>query len=212
MSSVFPMNVKEHLVSKSQPVDMSLSDDAAVLQRIIGELTPVAVDARRRIISTVCTFFGLTALPNDAASSPEVAPSRSIERVHSFQFSENDRPSLKKFLHEKDPKTDIDRVACLAYYLAYHRSTPNFKTKDITSLNTEAAQRRFSNTAFTVENATKIGYLVPSIKGCKQISSLGEKYVEALPNREAALEVKGRIRRTGGRRTGSKAKPSANEE
>src|SRR5258705_835088 len=36
--------------------------------------------------------------------------------------------SAKEFLAEKRPKTDVERVACLAYYLTHFRETPEFKT------------------------------------------------------------------------------------
>ena len=94
----------------------------------------------------------------------------------------------------KAPKTDIERVACLAYYLGHHRGTPHFKTREITSLNTESAHRALSNTAYAIDNATKAGLLVPSVKGSKQISALGEQFVEALPDRDAASEILQRIR------------------
>jgi hypothetical protein len=87
----------------------------------------------------------------------------------------------------------------LAYYLARYRSTPHVKTKDITALNRESAHRPFSNTAVAVDNATKTGYLVPSIKGSKQISAYGERFVEALPDREAAKEIMDRARSGRGR-------------
>ena len=80
----------------------------------------------------------------------------------------------------------MERVACLAYYLAHYRDQLHFKTADIRALNTEAAQRKFSNTAAAVGNAMNYGYLAPAIKGMKQLSAGGEMYVEALPDREAA--------------------------
>jgi hypothetical protein len=86
----------------------------------------------------------------------------------------------------KQPRTDVERVACLAYYLANYRETPHFKTLDISKLNTEAAQVKFSNAAKAVDNATAYGYLVPSTKGNKQLSAAGELFVEALPDRAAA--------------------------
>ncbi len=92
-------------------------------------------------------------------------------------------------MHDKAPQTDVERVACLAYYLSHYRSTPHVKTKDITALNTESAHKPFSNTALAVDNATKTGYLVPSVKGSKQVSAYGERFVEALPDREAAKEI-----------------------
>ncbi len=87
---------------------------------------------------------------------------------------------------EKQPKTDVERVACLAYYLAHFRRTPYFKTLDISKLNTEAAQIKFSNPTVAVDNATKLGYLVPASKGNKQVSHIGEQFVQALPDRDKA--------------------------
>lgn len=182
--------------------DAPVSSEAVVLQQIIAELSRFGPDARRRLINTVCTFYGLDA--GWLQMEPSVsAPRPSRERALPFQFSEDAAPSVKRFMHDKGPNTDVERVACLAYYLMHHRAMPHFKTKDITELNTEAAQRRFSNTAFAVENATKTGYLVPSIKGCKQLSASGERFVELLPDRNAAREVMERARpsRLGGRST-----------
>jgi hypothetical protein len=55
-------------------------------------------------------------------------------------------------LAEKQPKTDIERIACLAYYLRHFRDAPFFKTKYLSSLNTEAAQQKFSNAAYAGGN------------------------------------------------------------
>jgi hypothetical protein len=72
-----------------------------------------------------------------------------------------DRPEIpaKDFLFQKSPQTDIERVACLGFYLAHYRDTPHFKTIDISRLNTEAAQIKFSNGAFAVADATNAGLL-----------------------------------------------------
>jgi hypothetical protein len=94
-------------------------------------------------------------------------------------------------------------VACLAYYLANYRDTPHFKTIDISALNTEAAQPKFSNASVSVDNAKQAGLLVPATKGNKQISAAGEKYVELLPDREAAREA---LKNYRPRRLGKKSK------
>jgi hypothetical protein len=137
---------------------------------------------------TVCVFLGISRA-NVEASLPSPSHQLPPSRGSSFQFSEEDTPSVKQFMHEKSPQTDVERVACLAYYFAKYRDTPHVKTKDITELNKESAHRPFSNTAMAVDNATKTGYLVPSIKGSKQISAYGERFVEALPDRETAKEI-----------------------
>lgn len=94
--------------------------------------------------------------------------------------------SAKAFLASKRPATDIERVACLAFYLTHFRQSEVFKTKDLTLLNSEAALPRFANTANAVKNATKAEYLAPAGGGQKRITMRGEELVKALPDRTAA--------------------------
>jgi hypothetical protein len=171
------------------PTAVKTTDEADVLQRMIADLSSLPDDSRKRLIDTVCVFLGMSNPSRNDSVSHAVAPQVMSPRSSGFQFSEEDAPSVKQFLHDKNPQTDVERVACLAYYLARYRATPHVKTKDVTELNRESAHRPFSNTAFAVDNATKTGYLVPSIKGSKQISAYGERFVEALPDREAAKEI-----------------------
>ena len=86
----------------------------------------------------------------------------------------------------------MERVACLAYYLARYRNAHRFKTTDISKLNTEAAQIKLSNASNAISNGVRDGYLASAEKGLKQLSAEGEKYVEALPDREAAKNLKPR--------------------
>jgi hypothetical protein len=88
---------------------------------------------------------------------------------------------------------------CLAYYRAHYQDEPHFKTADIAKLNTEAAQRKFANTAYTINNAAATGYFVAAPGGQKQLSSMGEQYIEALPDRVAAKAVVDRARPRKGR-------------
>src|SRR5205823_6140877 len=83
--------------------------------------------------------------------------------------------SLKQFVTSKKPNTQYERVACLAYYLTHVRSTPQFKTADITKANTEAAAPKIANPSQIVGDTTKTyGYLSSAGKGNKQITALGE--------------------------------------
>lgn len=98
----------------------------------------------------------------------------------------------KQFVAQKKPKTDAERITCLAYFMTHHRGTPQFKTKDLTELNKEAAGSPFSNAAVAVSNATRDHYMAPAGGGAKQITVRGEEVVAALPDRErvqAALEA-----------------------
>jgi len=97
-------------------------------------------------------------------------------------------------MSEKLARTDIERVACLAYYLTHYRDAPHFKTIDISKLNTEAAQIKLSNPTVAVNNAAAKGLLASASGGNKQISAVGEEFVAALPDRDLAKTVLQKIR------------------
>lgn len=176
------------MIDKETEGEVNFQDEATALSRIITVLQNVSPDTRSRLVKTVVTFFDLES-PVSASSNVS-----KIERVEPYvrnssevpRFSDDRTMSPKEFLLEKQPKTDVERVACLAYYLTHYRDTPHFKTIDISKLNTDAAQRKFANTAKAVDNATRNEYLVPATKGQKQLGAIGEVFVQALPDRESA--------------------------
>jgi hypothetical protein len=150
-----------------------------------------AAEARKRVVRTVTTFFHIGPSPNDPIPSNTALPS---ERTARPSFSSETALTPKDFLLEKQPRTDVERIACLAFYLTHFRDVPHFKTIDLAKLNTEAAQPKFSNSAYSTTNAANMGYLAPATKGMKQLSAAGEQFVRALPDREAAKEAMSRAR------------------
>jgi hypothetical protein len=176
-----------------------LKNDLDLLKQMSEILTPLTSDDRQRLLQMVVTLFKIPItignVESQSAISSQVIRSTS-DQVRSF--SDHPEISPKQFLLEKEPRTDIERVVCLAFYITHYRGIPHFKTLDISKLNTEAAQAKFSNATYAVQNASNKGYLVPAIKGNKQISALGEKFVQALPDRELAKTIfsKQRVRRS----------------
>src|SRR5882724_5479488 len=134
-------------------------DDASAAQAlttVISALGRLDEDARRRVLQSVATFFAI-----GISSTPTVSkPAQTNGGRDDLAFTADRTPSPKAFLMEKQPRTDVERVACLAYYLTHYRNTPYFKTLDLGKLNTEAAQPKFSNAAYASNNALKMGYLV----------------------------------------------------
>lgn len=167
--------------------------DLDALTTIIGALKRMSREEQTRTLQAVSVFLGLNSepvrsshsTPITAQQTSKVAPLTDVRP----SFSEERGLSPKEFLRDKKPTSDVERVACLGYYLAHYRDTPHFKTVDISALNTEAAQPKFSNASMAVDNASKAGLLVQAIKGSKQLSSNGEHYVQLLPDREAAKEM-----------------------
>jgi hypothetical protein len=179
--------VRRQVVRRRSPVSRNESPDSAdALSRVIAELRSLASEEQQKILETAATFFGLQSTRRSAASVPQPTGANPALRPAGGGFSEPRDLSPKEFLLEKNPRTDVERVTCLAFYLAHYRDTPHFKALDINKLNTEAAQSKMSNVHVAVDNATRSGHLVPAGGGAKQISAAGELFVQALPDREAA--------------------------
>ena len=179
------------MVAKLTEVQMENSQpDLEALTVIIGALKRMSHEEQKRTLQAVSVFLGLGAEPvrNQVVSLSRAGASVPAVEIGT-SFSEERGASPKDFLRDKKPASDVERVACLAYYLTHHRHTPHFKTVDISALNTEAAQPKFSNASMAVDNASKAGLLVQAIKGAKQLSSSGEHYVQLLPDREAARDM-----------------------
>ena len=168
------------------PVDSNdeLHKLTEALTTTVSLLNTLSQENRQKLLQSLATIFSVnnfvaTTYRNGAMPMPVDAARRS-------QFSEDRSISPKDFMLQKLPRTDVEKVACLAYYLTHYRETPYFKTLDISKLNTEAAQMKFGNAAKAVDNATLTGYLAPATRGTKQLSAAGELFVRALPDREAA--------------------------
>jgi hypothetical protein len=162
----------------------TLNDVVAALQRLSDN------DPRERVLQAAAAFFRIVVSHSNLSSATSASkwwgPGSTRPNAPAVSFSEDRTMSPKDFLIQKQPRTEVERVACLAYYLAHYRDTPHFKTLDISTLNTDAAQPKFVNASQAVENALKTHYLAQASKGLKQISAPGEVFVQALPDRDAA--------------------------
>jgi hypothetical protein len=181
-------------------------DEKQIFSRVIDLLHRLAPEARYRVLRAAEVFFDI---PAPSASRASDDRPQHVIRVHGDarqpSFGDRQDMSAKDFLAQKEPATDVDRVACLAYYLTHFRGVKHFKTVDISALNTEAAQLKFSNAAFAVTNAHNAGLIVSAGKGQKQLSALGERYIDALPDREAARQVMKKMRGRSRRRKSKRA-------
>jgi hypothetical protein len=174
-------------------------DAMAVVYKILQPLSP---DEQARVLSWVEGKLGLK-------DGRQFGNESRVGGEASSATSESLQVSAKRFLAEKKPRTDLERITCLAYYQTHLKGSPKFKTRELTELNKDAAQSPFSNTAFAVVNATNAKYLAPAGGGYKQITVRGETLVEALPDPQrvrVALEANplGRSRRKTGRSNRSK--------
>jgi hypothetical protein len=168
------------VTEQGPPKGPKQQQEVEAINAIFQLLQDLEEDSQQRVLQTVVTYYQSTAPTYPKTSLPTTASPRAA------LFSEDRSISPKNFIVQKQPTTDVERVACLGYYLTHYRDTPHFKTLDISTLNTEAAQPKFANATVSMDNAMKMGYLVPATKGNKQLSAAGEVFVQKLPDREAA--------------------------
>ena len=190
-----------------------------MVNRVMEALLPLNAATRERVLRVVGSYFdnGVSSAEARKSKDPHFttqdAPTAAakggggLSRSRDPHFNTQEPPTPKDFLLEKRPTTNMDRVACLAYYLGHYRDMPHFKTTDISKLNTEAAQIKFTNTSYAVRDAAKSGYLAAVTKDTKQLTAAGEKFVEALPDRATAQDaMKGARPKRVRKKTASKAR------
>jgi hypothetical protein len=165
------------------------SKELNALASVLKALSPLEEKAREFVIRTVVDRLNIVKTAIDPKKDQLNGSSSGRNGTSLTDSLEGIEP--RRFLALKKPRTELERIVCLAYYLTHARSTPYFKTSDLTALNTEAAGGRFSNPSVTVNNATiQSRFFAPAGKeGKKQLTPLGEDYVRALPDFEAAKTV-----------------------
>ena len=168
--------------------------DLEIVTNIIKLLENLEKEKQIHILTTVKTFLKINGRSKSSSEIKKqngiwdvVFPVDSSKKIP--KFSDSKELSPKQFMYEKKPKTDIEKIACLGYYLANYRKTPHFKTLDLSRLNIDAAQQNFSNAPQAAKNAVQAGLFVPAAGGKRQMSTIGEQFVQALPDREAAMKI-----------------------
>ena len=160
---------------------------------ILSVLSDFDEKDQKHILASVSNWLQISDLvPQVALSQKATSIPNASQSIANISLESDISP--KEFLVEKEPESNAERVACLAYYLTHYRDTPHFKTGGIDALNTEAAQPKFSNPTVAVNNASRDKLLVASGKGTKQLSAMGEQFVLALPNREQAKNILKKMR------------------
>lgn len=164
-----------------------MSDDRELdaMNTAYGALSQLTQEEQVRVLDWLAQKLDVSAPPSRASLMVGPAASNGPRIIGG-----GSEVSPRDFVSSKRPATDVERIACLAYYLTHMRATALFKTRDLTQLNAEAKYPKFSNAAFAVANATKQNqYLAPVGGGKKQITVRGEALVEALPERERVAEA-----------------------
>jgi hypothetical protein len=190
------------------PTTSQFQEQIDALGAVLTALENLDADAQQFVVQTAAARLGLSATAPAHQSRNVAGASPLATSGNQHQLPGDISP--KQFLDQKRPTTDVERVTCLGYYLTNYRDTPHFKTADITALNTEAAQKKLSNASDSMSNAQQTNYLTNAHKrGLKQVTSFGEKIVEALPDRAAVAALFEAEKKHSARRKKKSAKKKA---
>jgi hypothetical protein len=198
------------------PVDQSGDTGLAELnamQTAYASLAVLKEPARHRAVMWLIESLGITGLRT--GTSVLVHPSVDAASSPTALGGTESAPNPREFMSRKKPQSQVERIACLTYYLTHYRDVQHFKASDISVLNTEAAGQKFGNLSRDFDNADRhSGYIVSAGKGAKQVTIRGEAVVEALPDRDAVKhalqEHPYRLKRSSG--TGKKASPAEGDD
>ncbi len=170
--------------------------DFKIVSQIVSVLENQDKNTQIHVLNTVATWLDIGSINKSFRTATMLTKlADTCNEATTPKFSNQKEMSPKQFMLEKRPKSDVERLACLAYYLTHYRNMPQFKTIDLSKLNTEAAQRKFANAAGTAKNAGTTHYFVQaSKKGYRQLSADGEQIIAALPDREAVAVIRKRMR------------------
>jgi hypothetical protein len=161
-------------------------DAVASLASVLNALHDLNADDARWVIEAACKKVGLTTPSADAGEDGHRRPGS----THQSADAERALTAPKDFMRKKSPATDVQKVACLGFYLAHFRNQREFKTADLTALNNEADGLKIGNATQAVNNATQQNHFFsPAGKGNKRITTLCEDVVDALPDQEKVKQV-----------------------
>jgi len=174
-----------------------ITEEFRAIQQALEALEPLGKDRWKFAVNMILARLGMGDVPTDRLGSlggrTASIPARN---------STTETVSIKEFIKAKAPRTDLERLTCLAYYLTHERGIEVFTTREIRKLNEEARGQPLANPSATANNAVSQNkYLSPVGHGKRRMTILGEDFVEALPDREKVKEVlQGRPARGGGRK------------
>ena len=152
------------------------------IEIIVSELNKLSDEDRSEVLD-----FALKQVSVKQVNLPDASGA-------SIQKGGGDLPkptSIDRFVSEKNPADQYQQVAVLAFYLKEYENNREFKNKDITAANIAARQTAIGNPADAICKAeTRYGFLTKgTTRGTRQLSTLGERVVEAFPNQEEVTTV-----------------------
>lgn len=180
--------------------DDTEDEEIAAIKTVLGVLTPLKPEARNNVIEYVFRRLGITPAAAAGAAQPTALQpaSQTAPAAPAFlTFPSGPQTDLRSFTEQKQPKSDNQMVAILAYYLANlapenerrDHVVPNDIKKYFPQANFELPTGAPSQTLVNAKNA---GYLDVLGTGQYRLNPVGHNLVtHKLPRVEGASAGRG---------------------
>lgn len=181
---------------------MEKADATTALVAVLKALEPLSDSDRQWVLKAALSRWSLQVSEpgKEKQFAPGVLPGSSSGGDVNAILANKD---IRAFMRVKRPTTDIQRVACLAFYIVSTTGRAGFSFQEMAQAHTDSGQPKI-NLSRALDNATrKARYLSARGQGEKQLTTLGEDVVSALPDQEQVKALGGSVK---GRAKGPKKK------
>jgi hypothetical protein len=100
-----------------------------------------------------------------------------------------DATGLRALFSKKKPQTEVERIVTLARFASTAGRMNSFRTRDLTRINAQANLSDFTNASVAMSSAQQRGLFAPAGAGTYRLTDLGTRFVEVLPNHDAAKTI-----------------------
>ena len=185
---------------------MTKSSSGDALSKVIEQLQPLEDLERGRVIRAVLSFFGFTqdSGKSDGQGNRENLGDSSLDNEPRGRSA----AGAKAYFDRKLPHSKIEELAVAA---RFREETENAESSSQEQLKAVfvTARRTFDAHNFKrdVDNARTKGFFMRGTgRDTVQMSSYGQNFVDALPDRDRAKEIKPHVKRRGGGKKPAKIK------
>lgn len=173
------------------------NDSTGALVTVIGALEPLNDTDRQWVLQAAASKFSVTVQATGSQGNPGAAGAATVNPLAPMGGGATPadvqaaitRKDPRAFIRIKKPTTDVQRVACLGYYLVQTTGQHGFASKDVSKTHTDSGGSSINMTR-ALDNATRAAkYLSNRGPREKQLTTLGEDVVNALPDQTAVKAV-----------------------
>jgi hypothetical protein len=179
-------------------------DSTSALVTVVKALEPLSDADKQWVLNSAASRWALT-VQHQAGGGSGGTGGAPVGSNSPDALAAITSKNIRAFIRAKKPTTDVQRVACLGSYLAQTTGQHGFTSKDIATAHTESGGSKINLTR-ALDNATRRAKYISTRSGHeKQLTTLGEDVVNALPDQAAvkAVEEAAKVRRI---RTGKRGK------